>query len=96
MPTYQYKCTDCGDEFEEFQSIIEPPLENCNKCEGKVHRLISGGAGFLLKGSGFYQTDYRSDQYKKDAAKDKSDTSISKSKKTEDKKPKKTSKDKSS
>ncbi len=72
MPTYQYQCNECKDEFEEFQSMVEPALENCTKCGGKVRRLISGGAGFLFKGSGFYITDYRNSNYKKDSAMDNS------------------------
>ena len=71
MPTYDYECHDCGHHFEAFQSISADPLSNCPKCEGKVSRLIGGGAGFLFKGSGFYQTDYRSDSYQKGAAADK-------------------------
>lgn len=70
MPTYQYKCDDCNYEFEEFQKISDPAIEICPECEGKTRRIISGGAGFLLKGSGFYATDYRSDSYKKEAALD--------------------------
>ena len=50
--------------------MVDPALEKCPQCGGRVQRLISGGAGFLFKGSGFYQTDYRSKQYKADAAKD--------------------------
>lgn len=64
MPTYQYACQRCEHQFEHFQSITAPPLTTCPQCEGPVTRLISGGAGFLFKGSGFYTTDYRSDQYK--------------------------------
>jgi len=79
MPTYQYKCDDCGHEFEEFQKITDDPLEECPSCGGTIHRIITGGAGFLLKGSGWYATDYRSDSYKKAAAKDSVDTPISKS-----------------
>lgn len=86
MPTYQYRCLECADEFEEYQSIVDDPLEKCIKCDGKVQRLISGGAGFLFKGSGFYITDYRSSNYKKDAAKDKSDSTASKSKPKDTKK----------
>ncbi len=86
MPTYQYRCLDCADEFEEYQSILDPPLKICKKCNGKLQRLISGGAGFLFKGSGFYTTDYRSNSYKKDAAKDKTDSAVSKSKSTDSKK----------
>jgi putative FmdB family regulatory protein len=65
MPTYEYECLEAGHRFEEFQSITEPPLETCPICGGKARRLISGGAGILFKGSGFYQTDYRSDSYRK-------------------------------
>src|SRR5664279_5655329 len=77
MPTYEYKCDTCGYEFEEFQSITAEPLTKCKKpdCNGTVHRLISSGAGFLFKGSGFYSTDYRSDSYKKGAKSDTSGTS---------------------
>lgn len=70
MPTYVYRCNDCGHDFEEYQSIIEKPLEVCPSCKGRIERVISGGAGFLLKGTGFYQTDYRSAAYKKAAAAD--------------------------
>jgi putative FmdB family regulatory protein len=65
MPTYQYKCTECGYRFEEFQKITDAPIKSCPKCQGKTKRVITGGAGFLLKGSGFYSTDYRSESYRK-------------------------------
>jgi len=58
MPTYGYKCEDCGYEFEKFQSMKDKPLAKCPKCRGKVQRLISGGGGIIFKGSGFYATDY--------------------------------------
>jgi putative FmdB family regulatory protein len=77
MPTYQYRCPECGHEFEEFQSMTEDAIETCPKCQGKTKRLISGGAGILFKGSGFYQTDYRSSSYRKDAQKEKSDSAVS-------------------
>ncbi|HUO08949.1 MAG TPA: zinc ribbon domain-containing protein [Phycisphaerae bacterium] len=65
MPTYEYACNACQHQFEEFQSITAKPIAVCPKCKKKkVKRLISGGAGFLFKGSGFYITDYRSDAYK--------------------------------
>ena len=70
MPTYQYKCDECDYEFEEFQRISDEAINTCPKCEGKTRRIISGGVGFVLKGSGFYSTDYRSETYKKDAALD--------------------------
>jgi putative FmdB family regulatory protein len=71
MPTYPYRCKACGYEFEEFQSITEDPLESCPRCGSELVRIISGGGGFLFKGSGFYITDYRKESYKKAAAKDK-------------------------
>jgi len=78
MPTYEYKCDKCGHQFEQVQSISAQPLEVCPKevCaqlrwgKGKVKRAISGGAGLIFKGSGFYITDYRSDNYKEAAKKD--------------------------
>ena len=71
MPTYDYECTICGHGFEAFHSISAEPLSDCPKCEGSVKRLIGAGAGILFKGSGFYQTDYRSANYQKGAAADK-------------------------
>ncbi len=70
MPTYQYVCNECGCRFEEFQRISELPLTECPKCQGYVERVISGGAGFLFKGSGFYITDYRKKDYKDAAQKE--------------------------
>lgn len=67
MPTYQYSCLKCGNSFESFQKMNDRPLEHCPSCGGEVKRLISGGAGFLFKGTGFYITDYRSSDYKKAA-----------------------------
>jgi len=58
MPTYEYKCHDCGYTFEKFQGIKDAPLKKCPKCNGKVQRLIGSGAGIIFKGSGFYATDY--------------------------------------
>ncbi len=59
MPTYEYHCTECGFNFEEFQSMAAEPLHVCPKCGGKVRRLISAGGGIIFKGSGFYETDYK-------------------------------------
>ncbi len=70
MPTYEYRCKTCGYQFEEFQSIVDPPLNKCPRCGGLIERLISGGGGLLFKGTGFYLTDYRSESYKKAAAAD--------------------------
>lgn len=82
MPTYQYHCTKCDQEFDVFQSITEKPLTTCPKdaCrmtkwgKGKVKKLISAGAGLIFKGSGFYITDYRSESYKEAAKKESSGT----------------------
>jgi putative FmdB family regulatory protein len=84
MPTYQYRCNSCGYEFEEFQGISDRPIESCPKCRNNLVRVITGGAGFLLKGSGFYATDYRPASYK-EAEKREKDV-ISPPGKTEDKK----------
>jgi len=73
MPTYQYKCGKCGYEFEEFQSISDEPVKVCPKCEGHTERIITGGIGFVLNGSGFYSTDHRSESYKKGEQKETSD-----------------------
>jgi putative FmdB family regulatory protein len=59
MPTYEYECVKCHYTFEEFQQISEAPLEKCPKCGGRLRRLITGGAGVIFKGSGFYVTDYK-------------------------------------
>ena len=59
MPTYEYKCMKCNHKFEVFQKITDDPVIECPKCKGEVKRLISGGAGPIFKGSGFYQTDYK-------------------------------------
>ncbi len=67
MPTYQYRCLKCEHEFEFVQKMTDSPLTQCPSCKGKVKRLIGTGAGIIFKGSGFYSTDYRSDDYKKKA-----------------------------
>ena len=72
MPTYDYECDGCGHTFELFQSISEPNQKKCPKCSKlKLRRLFGTGAAVVFKGSGFYQTDYRSESYKKGAEKDK-------------------------
>jgi putative FmdB family regulatory protein len=66
MPTYDYECDACGHTFEEWQSFHDEPLTKCPGCKKqKVRRLLGGGAAIIFKGSGFYQTDYRSESYKK-------------------------------
>ena len=66
MPTYDYRCGACGHEFELFQSMKDSPKRKCPKCaKNALERLIGTGAAVLFKGSGFYQTDYRSESYNK-------------------------------
>ena len=95
MPTYDYKCDSCEHEFELFQSINDSVKRKCPECgRMKLRRLFGTGAAIMFKGSGFYQTDYRSDSYKKAAEADKkstetkSETSSDKSAKKSDTKPK--------
>lgn len=71
MPTYDYICNACKHEFEEFQAMSAKTLTKCPKCgKPKLERKIGIGAGVLFKGGGFYETDYRSDSYKKAAEAD--------------------------
>ncbi|HEX2091061.1 MAG TPA: zinc ribbon domain-containing protein [Longimicrobiaceae bacterium] len=67
MPTYEYRCPSCGNEFEKFQRMSDEPVAECPSCGTNSERKLSGGAGLLFKGSGFYITDYRSESYKKAA-----------------------------
>jgi len=94
MPTYEYSCQKCGQNFDAFQSMRDEPFRECpkNLCRlskwghGKVKRLLGTGAGLLFKGSGFYITDYRSDSYKEAAKKETPSTSTSGEKTTSPKK----------
>ena len=70
MPTYEYKCLDCGKRFEVFQKMTDEPLTTCEACKGKLKRMIGAGAGIIFKGSGFYCTDYRSSTYQAAAKKE--------------------------
>src|SRR5262249_7718933 len=75
MPTYEYRCEGCGHQFDELQSFKDEPLKVCPKChQERLRRLFGTGAAILFKGSGFYETDYRSESYKK-AAKAEQDAS---------------------
>ena len=68
MPTYEYRCDGCGHEFELFQQMSDPVKRKCPKCgKSKLQRLIGTGSAVLFKGGGFYETDYRSEGYKKAA-----------------------------
>ena len=77
MPNYDYRCKECDHLFEIFQKMSDPKLEDCpqDNCSGKVKRLLGTGSGVIFKGSGFYQTDYRSESYKKGASKESSSDS---------------------
>jgi putative FmdB family regulatory protein len=71
MPTYEYECEQCGHHFDEFQSILADPLKTCPQCgEDRLRRLFGCGSAIIFKGSGFYQTDYRSESYKAGAKAD--------------------------
>lgn len=59
MPTYDYRCSGCGREFELFQSMKDAPLATCSECGASVKRLIGSGAGIIFKGTGYYCTDFR-------------------------------------
>jgi putative FmdB family regulatory protein len=80
MPTYDYICDACGHEFESFESITAQPRTDCPECQApQLRRKIGPGAAILFKGSGFYQTDYRSESYQKAAKADSPSTDSSKS-----------------
>ncbi|GAB5404221.1 MAG: hypothetical protein Aurels2KO_24520 [Aureliella sp.] len=79
MPTYDYQCDACEHTFELFQGINESKKRKCPECgKLKLRRLMGSGAAVVFKGSGFYQTDYRSESYKKAKAADKPASSDSK------------------
>ena len=67
MPTYEYRCTKCGHEFDLFQRMSDEPVADCPECGEPAERLISRGAGLLFKGEGFYITENRSESYRKKA-----------------------------
>src|SRR4051794_17758235 len=94
MPTYEYECDACGHDFEEFQYFSEDPLTKCPACKKKkLRRLFGTGASIIFKGSGFYETDYRSESYKagakseSDAAKPAEDKGASDGAKKDEAKP---------
>lgn len=72
MPNYDYECRKCGKRFEVFQSMNDPKLTTCTQegCDGEVRRILGTGGGIIFKGSGFYQTDYRSSSYQAGAKAD--------------------------
>ena len=77
MPTYEYECAK-GHTFDLFQKMTDEPVATCPECGKKARRKISGGAGFLFKGEGFYITDYRSEDYKKKASSEQGESSAKK------------------
>lgn len=87
MPTYEYECNSCGHKFDVFQSMTAEPIKSCPQCRGKVRRLLGTGAGIIFKGSGFYQTDYRSSSYQKKAEADKKKVEPDKKSDSKDTKP---------
>ena len=78
MPTYEYKCSNCGKTFELFQQMNAEHVKNCPFCNGVVKRLIGTGSGPIFKGSGFYQTDYKNKPADSSDYKKKSDDSSAK------------------
>jgi len=87
MPTYDYECDACGHKLELFHSIMAEPEKKCPSCKKmKLRRLLGTGAAVVFKGTGFYQTDYRSESYKKSAASDSKSSSEPKSESKSDSK----------
>ena len=85
MPTYDYECDACSHQWELFQKITDDPVKKCPSCgKKKAVRQFGTGAAIMFKGSGFYETDYRSDSYKKSAEADKPKSSESKSSESKD------------
>jgi len=72
MPNYDYRCEKCGHQFEVFQRMSDDKLTDCpeEKCDGNLRRLLGTGSGVIFKGSGFYETDYRSKSYSDGAKKE--------------------------
>lgn len=86
MPTYDYRCEECGHEFEKFQSMMEDHLKKCPECNGKLKRLIGSGAGLIFKGTGFYITDYKKKETAVQGPVEKTTSSETEKKKPEKKK----------
>jgi putative FmdB family regulatory protein len=84
MPTYHYRCPACGHDFERFEKINAKARPKCPECGTRAERQISGGAGLLFKGSGFYATDYKRPQGSEKSA---DSGTTAKSEKPETKKP---------
>ncbi|MCX7109599.1 MAG: zinc ribbon domain-containing protein [Proteobacteria bacterium] len=87
MPIYEYQCKSCGHELEVIQKLSEEPLKFCPECgKPELSKLVSA-AGFRLKGAGWYETDFKSGDKKKNIAGDKSDSPVSSSSSGEGAKP---------
>lgn len=95
MPTYTYRCTKCGHEFERFQSMSDEPVKRCPECKSKVMRTFNP-VGIVLKGSGFHRNDYRSPSKKSSSGGEKSESDSKSDKKSETKSESKGSESKSS
>ena len=76
MPTYVYECEICGYKYEKFQPISADTVDKCEKCGGKAKRIITGGAGIIFKGSGFYVTDYKRKKEKSETEKVKNNVKV--------------------
>ncbi|MBN8568159.1 MAG: zinc ribbon domain-containing protein [Ignavibacteria bacterium] len=75
MPTYEYRCGNCGNEIEVMQSMKDAPLTKCPKCgKDTLKKMVSGGAGLIFKGSGFYLTDYKKSSSSEASTSKKSET----------------------
>lgn len=95
MPTYDYKCGNCDHTFEKFESMTARPAKKCPECKKmQLSRLIGAGAGIIFKGSGFYETDYRSKSYTEGKNNAKAKTETKTESKAEKNPPKKKSKQK--
>ena len=81
MPTYDYRCSKCDTVFESFEKIDGPRSKVCPNCGGTAKRMIGAGAGIIFRGSGFYQTDYRSEEYRKRSKEEQAKPSSSEPKK---------------
>ena len=78
MPTYEYECDACGYAFEHLQSMTDKKLKKCPKCSKmKLHRLIGSGSGIIFKGTGFYETDFKTGKKKNVSGSDSSSSGSS-------------------
>ncbi|MEK6545388.1 MAG: FmdB family zinc ribbon protein [Nitrospinota bacterium] len=78
MPIYEYQCTNCGYDFEIVQKITDRPLKKCEKCGGRLQKLVSNSS-FVLKGTGWYKTDYANKSTKTDKKEEKAPETSKKS-----------------